>query len=106
MGYIAHNAILITGMLESVEKIHAKAMEIFGTEAGVSSFVASYTNHYISFFVAPDGSKEGWDESNNGDERRNEFVKYLTKSNDSRHGPFCYWVEVRYDENDKKEIVR
>lgn len=104
MGYIAHHAILVTGMPKDVDKIQTKAVEIFGADQ-VSLLVASSINNYVSFFVAPDGSKEGWDESDIGDQRRDAFVKYLTQSNDC-HGPFCYWVEVFYDEFEKKKIVR
>lgn len=104
MGYIAHHSIVVTGMEKDVTEIQLKAIEIFGVD-DISPIMMARTNHYFSFFIQPDGSKEGWDESNEGDSLREQFIEYLMKSGSSK-GPYCYWVEVRYDENERKEIVR
>jgi hypothetical protein len=75
MGYIRHHAIVVTGSGNEIQQAHEKAKEIF--EHLVSEIVNSEMNSYKSFFVAPDGSKEFWEESNIGDKNRAEFVKYL-----------------------------
>ena len=81
MGYICHHTIIVVGMdFDFMDKFpvtdaHKKAVEIFGDT--VSLVVSSPMNGYMSFFVAPDGSKEGWDDSNEGDSKRDEFKEFL-----------------------------
>ena len=61
MGYICHHAIVVTSSFEAtLSDAWIKARQLF---ANVSPIVSSPLNGYRSFFVAPDGSKEGWDES-------------------------------------------
>ena len=105
MGYMVHHAIIVTGSdyKDAVTKAHAIAEGVFGES--VTPIVASI-NGYRSFMVAPDGSKEGWDESAAGDLRRREFVDYLKKQ---RHGDLSSpldWVVVQYgDDNGDTRIV-
>lgn len=61
MGYIRHDAIVVTGHAKGdAEFAAAKAKEL---GLCVSEIVHGTTNGYVSFFIAPDGSKEGWEES-------------------------------------------
>jgi hypothetical protein len=102
MGYIKHNTIVVTGYEELIKKVHEKAIEIFssyddglgrGFELLVSNIVHSLTNYTSSFFIAPDGSKEGWETDRNGDLVRGKFIEYLkNKSVD--------YFEVRYGGDD------
>lgn len=76
MGYIRHNAIVCTSGLEKVAEIaHKKAIKVF--DGKVTSLVEGLTNQYFSFMVVPDGSKEGWEDSDDFDKRRNKFIKWL-----------------------------
>jgi len=76
MGYMNHHAIIVTASSgEGINKVHAKACEIFGELC--SEIIDSKMNGYATFFVAPDGSKEGWQDSDEGDERRTEFKDWL-----------------------------
>lgn len=59
MGYIQHNPILVTGTC-GMHIVRLKALAIFG-DVLVSELVSSGVNDIKSFFVAPDGSKEGWE---------------------------------------------
>lgn len=60
MGYVKHNSIIVTDYKDDrIITIHKKARKMFGVH--VSDIVASELNGYCSFFIAPDGSKEGWD---------------------------------------------
>ena len=43
----------------------------------------------------PDGSKEGWEESVEGDRRRAEFLKWIAESD-----VWCDWVEVIFGGDD------
>jgi hypothetical protein len=103
MGYIAHNAIVVTSYdYKSIVAAQQKAFAIFGFSL-VSSLVASSANSYQSFFVAPDGSKEGWETSDQGDQKREKFREWLDEQRFSdRSSPFT-WVEVRYSSEDGGE---
>jgi hypothetical protein len=61
MGYMRHHAIIVTSWKrELLEQAHARAVEL---GMSVSEVTGEVTNSYRSFLVAPDGSKEGWDTS-------------------------------------------
>lgn len=86
MGCMRHHAIIVTDWNKNaVTNAHAKATEIGCCVSPVSEVVV---NDYGSFCVFPDGSKEGWEDSNNGDEQRNLLVQYLETL------PLLDWVEV------------
>lgn len=75
MGYVRHDAILVTSMFEEhIAKAHESAKQIFTT---VSDLLPSRMNGYRSFLVPPDGSKEGWPDSDTGDRRRADFRKWV-----------------------------
>jgi|SRR6478609_4114509 len=105
MGYIRHHAIVVTGSNSynakqgkgEFDKVHTKAKKIFGNM--VSEIIASDVNGYLSFLIAPDGSKEGWPDSNEGDERRAQFVEYMKKNNP------CDYVEVMYGDDEHQCFV-
>lgn len=51
----------------------------------ISQIMDSIVNHYHSFFIIPDGSKEGYDASDDGDVIRQkliDFIEPLTASED------------------------
>jgi len=79
MGHVAHHAIVVTGKEAPVRTARGWAM----TKQGmlVSDVVPAHINGYASFFVAPDGSKEGWETSDEGNRLRTAMVKYLQKRN-------------------------
>ena len=77
MGYIRHHAVVVTSWDDKrIEQAHTKAVELFGARY-VSPIVESQMDGLLSFFIPPDGSKEGWEESSAGDARRTEFIAYL-----------------------------
>jgi hypothetical protein len=53
-------------------------------------------NGYSTFAVVPDGPKEGWTESQLGDERRTQIVEYLDTFKFSDGSSPISWVEVQY----------
>lgn len=79
MGFIKHNAIVVTGLEgPEIEQAYTLANQVFlNTGHQISSLVRSGTNGFISFFISPDGSKEGWSTSNFGDKARKEFFDGL-----------------------------
>lgn len=93
MGYIAHHAIIVTGEEEAVQIAREKAISL---ELCCSEIVRSWYNGYTSFLIAPDGSKEGWDTSNEQQARREEWIEWLRKS----HDLYLSWALVRYGGDD------
>lgn len=113
MGYMRHHAIVCTGMLEYIDNAHKKALDIFGFD-GVSPLGHERVNGYQSFCVWPDGSKEGWDESKDGDSRRGEFVWWLENKHceetayqeEPLKTCLINWVEVRFgDDNCVNSVI-
>ena len=115
MGYIKHHTIVVTGWQdEKLKKAHQKAKEVFEKNFEsepyekpfasrlVSDIIKGLTNGQSSFFIAPDGSKEGWATSDNGDNARKEFLDWLQKAD-----KYCDYVEVSFGGDDEHErIVR
>lgn len=79
MGYHIHHTIVVTSWNEERTKAaHDFARIIFSTlDAHVSEISTPGINGYTSFFIAPDGSKEGWPESNACNTARDKFFKSL-----------------------------
>lgn len=101
MGMICHNAIVITGYRnitgddDSLDRAYLEAKRL---DLTVSDIIDSPTNMFSSFFVAPDGSKEGWESSDQGDLARQAFYAFLRKE-----CPWLSWAGVRYG-NDSLEM--
>jgi hypothetical protein len=78
VGHIAHHAIIVTGS----NREHVRQLRLCAIELGacVSEISPIATNHFYSFAVFPDGSKEGWPASDEGDERRRNIVKAATEA--------------------------
>ena len=95
MGIIQHHAILATTWnaaaaghaLNWCEKNHVHAVKGF-----------SEHNNYVSLFVPPDGSHEGWSESEVGDSKRSAFIFHLQTYNYKDGSSPWTWVEVSYGE--------
>lgn len=81
MGYLRHEAMIVSNWdAEPVCKAHEAASAIFNA-AGMGSIVGGIVHHAINggaaFFIAPDGSKEGWGSSNEGAKARAELIDAL-----------------------------
>jgi hypothetical protein len=105
MGYERHHAIVLTSWNEAkLTEAHAKAVELGCT---VSEITAEVVNGYRSFFVAPDGSKEGWDGSAEGWRRRCALIDWLRSTYARPDGQYIDWVEVQYgDDNGVTRTTR
>lgn len=99
MGHVRNHAIIVTASYGPyIQRAHAKARQIFGDY--VSEITPMGTNGSQSFFVPPDGSKEGWDESHAGDRRREDFKAWLrAQAYEDGSTPFS-WVELWYGGDD------
>lgn len=97
-----HNAILVTvGLEEEIKKIREW---IQSTKAPVIESPA-VINGYITFVMYPDGSKEGWGHSVEGDRQRDVFVAWLEDQSYNDGSNSFHYIEVSYGELGV-EIVR
>jgi len=114
MGYMKHNAIVVTNWNnEELKRAHDKAIEIFDAKFDkeplgkkgssiISPIIGSIINSQTSFFIAPDGSKEGWTHSDIGDEARKEFLDWLLTNNN-----FSDYAEIAFGgDYDEAYIIR
>lgn len=99
MGFIRHDAIILTGRSEDVQRVYDKALQHFqGSCVRVSEVTGMAMNATTSFLVAPDGSKEGWTDSDEGDRLRDSFVRWLAVE-----GPLIDYIEVRFGGDESHE---
>ena len=115
MGYMRHHAIVVTSWnSDAIAKAHAEATRVFNVIAGlpgddlaecVSPVVGSAVNGYRSFFIAPDGSKEGWATSDVGDGARAEFVAWLDAQQYEDRSAYLNWVEVQYGDEEGQTLI-
>lgn len=118
MGFISHNAIIVSGSYDVkplagfdadwqkefegrpwIEVAHEKAMNTF-TVCAVTPIVPGDTNGYRFFMVAPDGSKEGWGTSDKGDAERAAYRDWLNSTAYSDASTPLSWVEVQFGNDD------
>ena len=93
MGYMLHHFMVVESWNSALINVaHAKALEIFGRP--VSEILESTTNNVRSFYVPPDGSKEGWGESAEGDDRRARFAAWCREQAHEDGSTSLKWVEV------------
>lgn len=102
MGYIRHHAIVIVSANNRmIELAHETAVEYKCT---VTPIVDSTVNGYRSFLVCPDGSKEGWLESEAGNEQRELLIKWMNSKRYDDGSSSLSWVEVEFGGDDAHQI--
>jgi len=101
MGYIKHDAVVVTGSEKDVKRLHVHAEKLF-MQSTVSAVLGPLVNRTYSFFVAPDGSKEGWESSNKQDKARDKFIRFLLKHKKDLHAD---WVHISFGGDQEKTIV-
>ena len=104
MGYIKHDAIIVTSCDEKYLSPAMAKAEALGLS--VSPIVKSQMNGYVSFLIAPDGSKEGWHDSEDGDAARDAW-KAWAREQYMRSNLLIDWVHLAYagDEASDTRIV-
>ncbi|HSN16443.1 MAG TPA: hypothetical protein VLT61_17545 [Anaeromyxobacteraceae bacterium] len=96
MGTVHHHAIIVTTWDKAgAEAAHDEARRIF---SDVTDICEASVNGYLTFFIPPDGSKEGWGPSDAGDERRDRFCEWLHAQRYEDGSNRFAWVEVGYGE--------
>lgn len=115
MGHIRHHMIVVTSWDQGLlEEAKVTARRIFHREFFpnyrdadnlVSETIDSLTNGYSTFFIAPDGSKEGWSESEDGDCARKCFIEWLkTKQHEDGSSALRY-AEIFYGDDDRQSEI-
>ena len=99
MGYIRHHAIVVTSWSGEIVTAHVRAITIFGSKQ-VSRLLPEVINGFQSFLVGPDGSKEGWEDSDDGDALRRMFKEWLGEQVYEDGSSALTWVEVQYGDDD------
>lgn len=103
MGYMRHHAIVVSSWDDDlVQKAHKAATDTF---PHVSQVVAHAVNGGGSFLVPPDGSKEGWQDSRLGDDRRAAFIRWLDGQRYDDGSTSIRWVEVMYADDDGEAAI-
>lgn len=103
MGHMRHHAIMVTSFDRMrLEWAAAKAVEMGCTVIGPLDIKI---NNISTFLVCPDGSKEGWSQSNVGDRQRKDFITYLNSLRHSDGSNNLEWAEVAYGSDDREAVV-
>lgn len=89
MGYVEHNAIVVT----SWNREHLEIARTLASGQGleITSIAKSNVNAYFSFLIVPDGSKDGWEDDLEGDKSREKWIVAMREKN-----LFVDWVEIVY----------
>ncbi len=111
MGTIKHHAIIVTGFdKEAINTVRNKAVELFTIEnydisdhSNLISNIVFGMNGYMSFFIGPDGSKEGWNDSDFCDNARIEFTKWM----DDQKETYCDYIEINFGgDNNNNRVIK
>jgi hypothetical protein len=105
VGYIAHHTVIVTGHagFGRLAEVHELAKEIFvNTSCVVTSILGPVSNGTCFFYITPDGSKEGWADSAEGDASRSVFFTQASQIEDH----YCHILSLRFggDDSHRTEV--
>lgn len=101
MGWMCHHTIVVTSWKEELlTEAHAKAVELGCTASPITPVGVNGYRSFAAFFVAPDGSKEGWDRSDIGDVQRLGLLAWMDQQRYEDGSTALDWVEVQFGEDD------
>jgi len=103
MSYMAHNAIIVTSQIP--EKLVPVRDHAVNLGLSCSEIIKSNINNVGTFLIAPDGSKEDWVDSDEGDKRRDEFTTWLRTQILCDGSSLFEWCEVRYGSDDRETKI-
>ena len=105
MGYFKHHSIIVTSVFKNdIDKARITALQTFKELNGyfdekyedlVTEIFEGIANRQYTFFIIPDGSKEGWTPSDLCNTGRDLFLKWM-EENDTG----CNYVEVIFGGDD------
>jgi hypothetical protein len=105
MGVMNHNAVIVTTWSDDrANKLQTWIDEQSDRDRELIVRAGSWVNGHHSFAVLPDGSKEGWTDSDEGDALRDRFIERLSQDDyDDGSSPWD-WVEVGFGEYGQKVL--
>lgn len=108
MGYEAQKLLVVTCHSEAtLEVARAKAVECFGARSDlVAPIMGPFINRRATFFVAPDGSKEGWADSDEVDLIMEQYLEWLTsyrKDEPWSYNPFK-WALYQFTADESDDV--
>lgn len=105
MGVVNHNAMVITTWSDDrASELQAWIDQLSERDQELIIRAGSWVNGLHTFFVAPDGSKEGWDDSDKGDRLRGRIVERLAVDDYGDGSSPWSWVEVGFGEYGQKVL--
>jgi hypothetical protein len=103
MGYVLHHAIVATSWdEEAIELAATRARNLGLTVLGPS---AKAINGYRSLLICPDGSKEGWADSTEAANNRDEICAWFKELRYENGSSSLEWCEVAYGSDDQAANV-
>lgn len=93
-----HHAIIVTSSIDKcLDNAWRAALDI---GCNPSMPMVSKVNGYATMIVPPDGSKLGWPDSVEGDQRRSQFIRWIEGQRYEDGSSPYEWCEVRYGSDD------
>ncbi|HEY9678634.1 MAG TPA: hypothetical protein V6C76_11530 [Drouetiella sp.] len=108
MGYFRHHAIVVTSWDNKKIALVHECIKTLVTDSllKVSELTAQTMNGYQSFFIAPDGSNEGWTDSDESEVLRGKVIEHLKSYRYEDGSTSIEWVEVQFgDENGVQKVL-
>jgi len=103
MGHVQHHAIIVTTFDRKLADTALEHAKLLG--CSVTPVIESNINSEWTFLVGPDGSKSGWRDDENGDERREKFKAWMEEMRNKDGSHPLSWVEVAYSSDDQRAEV-
>ncbi len=107
MGTMNHNAVIATTWNKDFVTEIEYWMKAYSYDARFRKmFIVSeaLVNGYVTVVCVPDGSKEGWSDSDYGDKVRKMFIDKMTSMAYENDGNCWSWVEVSFGEYGQKIV--
>jgi hypothetical protein len=110
---IRHHTIVVTSndrpKLESLRKkiftLYSEKMEAKKGAQLVSPLVDSLINNFSTFFIVPDGSKEGYDASDDGDRIRKLVIELINNEIKADGENDIRFVELFYGDDEREAKI-
>lgn len=99
MGIIQHNAVLATTWdVKQYTKAYEWIRRLDLSSQKQFLIGVPLINGEVTIVLVPDGSKEGWNSSRDGDILRASFIQFLNEQKYDNGSSSWKWVEVAYGE--------
>jgi hypothetical protein len=105
MGYMRDHAILVSSWDSKLIELARKAATEHGLGDLATNIVDGRVDGHRSFAIVPDGSKEGWTESDAADGQRAAFAAWLRKQAYDDGSTCLHWALVQFADDENESLV-